>query len=752
MARRAHDYLPKRPRRRQAVRWHTDQADKASIAGVVCRCIRSDKDGYIFQSVADAKVYHAFTRDEYDALLDRQDFDFEPAGLSLEKAEAKLKSGVSSINELAAQEQLVVNLREIAIWKFQELKKLGLTSSTRTEMQKVIPDIQAYVDAEARKLGKDGNYTSITIPQARQFERWILKRRKYGQVGLASRRHLCGNRTERYNGDEYRLTMKHVYRFLTPERPTPAMLYRDLKAEIADINKQRRKKRLKSLRLPDDDYFYARINELAPFDVEAGRHTVEEAKRSFHPSKGGIPGLFRPMQRVEIDDWEVHLHTLLIDAQLWDAISPELQAEAERTRCNLSIAIDCVTRVIPAVVLALGPDSTSILTLLRMSMADKTPLAQSLGCETPWEFRGNLYQLAGDEGTAILNARTKGVCDFFDIEYQCPQTETPQQRAKVERVIQTVEFRSLLRFSGRAFSNPKVRGKYEAAARACVTVNELAALLVRFIVDEYHNTPHAGLDGETPRYCWRRLTASGLAPRALPGKATLRTGFGQPYTITLQPGGIEIFGNWYASTKVAKLYRDFPQREYVVVVDGEDLGGISLQVAAGMVGPQPGWLPVIGPDCMNGISATVWDMALQALRRETKHIEEITQPIRNRAIAYARMGDQKSRERLSIRYRLKTPEELEALRRSIGPAIRFAADPNPHPKGPVDIFGDVRPVGTKAPPRGNAALPPPTDTPLKPVRTHAKAKPTHVKPSKAKPAPSLRPRKPPREWKPKERK
>ncbi|WLB25261.1 integrase [Bradyrhizobium japonicum] len=636
MARRAHAYLPKRPRHRQAVRWHTDEADKASIAGVVCRCIQNDKDGYIFQSVTDETVHFTFSHDEYEAQLNRQDFDFVPAGLSLEKARAKLKAGVSSINELAAQAQHVVNLRQIAIWKFNEMKKLGLTSSTRSEMKKAIPDIQAYVDAEARRLGKDGNYTSITIPGARQFERWILNLRKNGQLGLASRRHRCGNRKQRYNGEEYALAMKHAYRFLTPERPTAAILYRDLKAEISGLNNDRRKKRMKDLRLPDEDYFYARINELAPFDVEAGRHSVEEAKRSFHPSNGGIPGLFRPFQRVEVDDWEAHLHTLLIDAQFWEAISPELQAEAKRTRCNLSVAICCVTRVIPALVLGLGPDSTSTLTLLRMCMADKTALAHSLGCETPWEYRGNIFQFAADEGSAILNARTQGVCDFLDIEYQSPQIETPQQRARVERVIQTIDIRSLLRFSGRAFSNPQVRGKYEAAVRACLTVNELAALLVRFIVDEYHNTPHAGLDGETPRHCWLRLTKQ-FAPRSLPGKATLRLAFGQPYTITLQPGGIEIFGNWYTSTKVAQLYRDFPQREYLVMVDGEDLGGISLQVEAGMVGPKAGWLSVIGPECMNGVSATVWDMALKAMRRETKHIEEITAEIRNRAIAFARM-------------------------------------------------------------------------------------------------------------------
>lgn len=275
---------------------------------------------------------------------------------------------------------------------------------------------------------------------------------------------------------------------------------------------------------------------------------------------------------------------------------------------------------------------------------------------------------------------------------------------------------------------------------------------MRFIVDEYHNTPHAGLDGDTPRYRWLCLTKD-FAPRALPGKPFLRRGFGEPYNITLQAAGIEIFGNWYTSPTVDRLYRDFPKREYVVIVDGEDLGGISLQVEAGMVGPEPGWLPVIGPACMNGISAAVWDMALAALRRETKHIEKITEPIRNRAIGFARMADDETRKRLGIRYRLKTPQELEALRNSIGPAIRFAADQNPEPAGPIDMFSGVLPVGTKAPPRdGVTTLPPPSEAPVTPVRTHAKAKPTRVKPPKPQAANHLRPRKPPRAWKPKERK
>jgi putative transposase len=181
------------------------------------------------------------------------------------------------------------------------------------------------------------------------------------------------------------------------------------------------------LRLPDIDYLRLQIARLSPFDVDAARYLDEHAKRRFHPSKGGIPNLVRPMQRVEVDDWETHLHVLAVECELWESLSPELQAVAEKTRCTLSAAICCVTRVLPAVVLSLGPHSVNIATLLRMCMTDKTPLAQSIGCVTPYEFRGTPYELAGDEGSAIMNARTHGICKEAGVEYQCPQID-PRRR------------------------------------------------------------------------------------------------------------------------------------------------------------------------------------------------------------------------------------------------------------------------------------------------------------------------------------
>lgn len=61
------------------------------------------------------------------------------------------------------------------------------------------------------------------------------------------------------------------------------------------------------------------------------------------------------------------------------------------------------------------------------------------------------------------------------------------------------------RLSGRTFSNTVERGDYDSVARAALNPEEFCSVLVRYIVDVYHRSPHSGLDGETPLDCWNRL-------------------------------------------------------------------------------------------------------------------------------------------------------------------------------------------------------------------------------------------------------
>src|SRR5260221_3632832 len=286
LARRAHEFLPQRPRRRQAVRWHVSDTDKATVCGVACKCVKADREWYILQSLVDDKVNFPFTVEAYEALLDGQEFDLEPNGLSIEKAEARLKAGISSARELRGAQQLLVDLREIAVWKFQELHADDRASKFRpTTDQTIEKEIQPYVDQEARKLSQDGLITTIKLPGAKQFLASVNNYKRLGKLALIPGWHRCGNRAQRYTNEELALVMKQAYRFLSPERPTREILYKDLKKEIAGLKTVRRLKGQKDLPVPAEAFLNQRIAKLAPFDVDAARHLDEHAKRRFHPSQ-----------------------------------------------------------------------------------------------------------------------------------------------------------------------------------------------------------------------------------------------------------------------------------------------------------------------------------------------------------------------------------------------------------------------------------------------------------------------------------
>jgi putative transposase len=778
MLQRAHELLPpKPPRSRRPVRWHVGETAVLSLMGETCVRKTCDKNGFLFETLSEPKRSIRLTFEEFDLLKDGYEFDFDPIGATPGKAAGVLQADEEMIADLPDDERELVKNKLIAVQKFLLLKARGAASRYRQNLGPILLKMQdeLFPPTAPAKGGQMGPPT-FKLVGPKRFLEWVDAYLEKGPLGLVNQFHLCGRRDDRYGWEERLILMDFVYGSLSREAPTISHLWGDMEEQFAKVNGERieaagldlrdyagidlarvtkefrehmEARGVTLLTCPAIDLLRVEIRRLPPFDVIAARKGEEVAQRFFHPSKGGVQGLIRPMQRVEADDWKTHLHTLVMELRpLWDAISPELREAAPKKRCVFSAAICCTTRVIPAMTLALSTGASNTKQLLRMCVSDKTALARSLGCETPWEYRGTMDTFVVDEGSALLNAETEFVCTDLGIAFKSPQINTPQQRPKIERFFQTLDIRGLLRFSGRAFSNPQVRGKYESLARTCVTVEELAALVVRFVVDQYHNLPHAGLGGETPRACWRRLTKT-RAPTTPPGPSRVRRAFGEPFTVTMQAEGIEIFGNWYRSPKIDELFQRSPQRDYTVKVDGEDLGAISLRV-------DDGWLTVPGPQIMKGVSVAVWEAALANLRRQDQDLQNLVKPVVHRAIEFAQMGDAETRKRLSILYRPKTREQIEAIRMRMNQTVRHREEILAPPAGPVDILGRRVNAGTKARLHsGPAQLAPPVEEPMAQVEVtgkRARSKVPRAARAEPQPTPEIRTRKPPREWKPKERK
>lgn len=781
MLQRAHELLPpKPPRSRRALRWHVGDTGIASIMGDPCVRKSCDKNGFLFETLSEPKRTINLTFEEFDLLKDGYEFDIDHVGATPEKAAAVLHSDEDMIANLDDEERELVTNKVIVVQRFLAMKARGAASRYRQNLGPILETMQTELFPAVKTRGGRMGKPTFKIVGPKRFLEWVDAYLEKGPLGLVNQYFLCGRDSDRY-GKERPILMDFVYRYLSREAPTIADLWRDMEKDFAKINRQRIEaagldlddyqgidlaratkdfkehmdaRGVALLTCPAIDLLRIEIRRLPPFDVIAARKGEEVAVRFFHPSKGGVQGLTRPMERVEADDWKTHLHTLVMELRpIWDAISPELREAAPKKRCTFSAAICCTTRVIPAMTLALTGGASNTKQLLRMCAVDKTALARSIGCETPWEYRATMGTFVVDEGTPLLNVQTQFICTDLGIGFKSPQINTPQQRPKIERFFQTLDIRGLLRFSGRAFSNPQVRGKYESIARTCVTVEELAALIVRFVIDVYHNSPHAGLSGETPRACWLRLTKT-RAPWSPPGPNRIRLAFGDKFTSTLQAQGIEIFGNWYSSPLTDWLFQNVPQREYDVKVDGEDLGAISILVTTETEDgrKKEEWKTVVGPEIMKGVSVAVWEAVLADLRRQNQDLQNLVKPVVHRAIEFAQKGDAETRKRLSILYRPKTLEELKALRMQMTETVRYRKTSLKPQDKPIDVLARRIPVGTKAPPPDGVRVPPRPDAPVKGGAATKRAKAKGRKPAKLRSVADRRPPKPVRAWKPKVRK
>ncbi len=113
---RAHELLPaKPPRSRQAVRWHVGDTAVLSLLGELCVRKTCDKNGFLFETVAEPKRSIPLTFEEFDLLKDGYEFDFDPLGATPGKAAGVLKADEEMIGNLPDDERELVKNKLIAV-------------------------------------------------------------------------------------------------------------------------------------------------------------------------------------------------------------------------------------------------------------------------------------------------------------------------------------------------------------------------------------------------------------------------------------------------------------------------------------------------------------------------------------------------------------------------------------------------------------------------------------------------------------
>lgn len=660
--------------------------DRIRIGKVSYKCASTDEHGHEFKRVDDEKMFERFSHAEMARIENSHDYRYDKDWFQRGKVRARQRSGVENFADIPERE------RPKALWKNEYVRRFiamvqrgeanrsndGMTAAIKviaTDVNKLDCAKLVRRTNENREKGKpvplnkDGKPRKVRSgtevglrepPTYRTLQRWLQTMREcdWAPEALRDNYRYCGDRTPKLEPEAHDLLVKTAREYGTQRRPTRLQLYEELESAIGERNGERVLELLGPLTLPSKRRFYSEIRALDAFDVYAGRHTLDAACRKFAAVEDG-PIATRIGERIEMDEWQVGLQTLLIQARVWKQLSPETKKAVKRARWWLYVAIDLASRCILGMRLVETPRASEAVATIRMIISDKSALADGAGAQTDWSMSTGLGMLVTDWGSAFYAEQTRRVVLSMGATFSHPAAGRPHLRGTVERMFSTTETRFMGHFTGRTFSNIVQKGDYDAEAGASVPLDVLARALVRYVVDDYHNRPHRGLGGETPRNAFLRLRRT-TGRIAIPDSHTRRSIFGIEDSCTLDNSGVTILGLRYQNRELFEWFLNKGVHEVPYRLDPEDVGYVSVKLDDEWVS-----IPCRKPE-LRGVSLGVWQETAADLRARYAKQASLSRPIVLAAIRdFTALAAECKRE-AGIMEVLDTPESLRRAREALG--------------------------------------------------------------------------------------
>jgi putative transposase len=697
-----------------------DPFDRITINGIAYTCVQSDQHGHQLRRVETPHLIEFFPHAQMAVIERSLGYRYDREWFKEGKVKSRQISGVTMLADIPKKEQARILWKWEYCTRFQRMCQSGEVKRTNEAMTAAIEQISAVVNMldcakinlarNARRKGgkpapvnKDGRprksragteKTTRDMPTYRTLQRWLatLEACDWAIESLRDGYRHSGNRRERLDAEMAELTVSWARKFAAQRRPTRELLYTEFEGAVAKFNESRLADGLPQLPCPSQRHFYAEIRSLDQFWVYARRHTLDAAKRKFAAEEDG-PEATRIGERIEMDEWNVGLQTLLIRARVWQQLDRETREQVKRIRVWLYVAIDCATRCVLAMRMAEAPSAAEAIATLRMIVSDKTKLAKGAKSNSQWFMSTGIGRLVVDFGSAFVADETRSVVAGMGATFENPPKKLPQLRGKVERIFSTTETRLMPFFSGRTFSNVVQRGDYNSEKGASIPVDVLARVLVRHVVDDYHNRPHGGLGGETPANAWRRIAA--LTGRIhVPDPHLQRHIFGVEDTCTLDGGGVNFLGLRYQNKTLYDWFTHRGKTEVRVRVDPDDVGYASVKLDADWI-----TVPCRKPE-LQGQPLRVWKDTALNLRAQFRDEAALSRPIVLEAVRDIGAIAREYQAEAGISEELDTPEALQRARDALGFGFELPEWDAPEVG---DLLDGIIPV-ERAPPHISSAI------------------------------------------------
>ncbi|MDD9708426.1 Mu transposase C-terminal domain-containing protein [Seohaeicola sp. SP36] len=594
------------------------QYDKIIINGISYRCTTLSEDGFVFVRTDNTGVAETFTNAEISLLVTSGRLEHQRDAFLSESAKRRLRMPTQQLSTLSPKQQQKAKYRESLVLAFRQMEAEGKVKRTEDSAKAALREIK-YRAGEIYSIPSDADVVAagantIVVPAKVCASRLLKLVAAYDRDGISAlygRDGAQGNRSRRISADAHALLAKTVRNFLSMERPSIAQITVDVRDAFYEENIRRRAIGLSALIEPSRETIRREINSLDPFEVDIARYGLEEARKRNAPVGKGLD-LTRPLERVEMDEWKVDLMTLLTGSGIWSILSEEEKAslgleDGKKKRWFLTVAICATTRCILAMKLSRTPTKRSAMQTIDMIVRDKGVWADAVGSLSPWNMSGTPELIVTDCGSAFIDFDTRVGATDLGINIENGPGGLPELRGRIERMFGTMASKFISRFTGRTFSNTVVKGDYDPKARAALSTEDLSEALIRWVVDVYHNSPHADLQGETPAKCWKRLVALyGVSP--MPSVELRRKALGTRLNRTVTKKGITVLGIHYHSDVLARWFMHTRSKDVRVRWYSEDIGSIAVELNGQ-------WIDVPSVfESFSGERAQTWLMAVREIR------------------------------------------------------------------------------------------------------------------------------------------
>lgn len=357
----------------------------------------------------------------------------------------------------------------------------------------------------------------------------------------------------------------------------------------------------------------------------------------------------------------------------------------------LTLIIDRRSRMIAGFYLSYhAPSASSVMYALRQAMLPKDDLLDAIsGIRNPWPVRGCPLRVVADNGMELHSDDVENFCLEALIELMYAGVAHPEMKGGIERLFRTLGEDLFHQLPGTVFRSVEQRGNYPSESRAALTLETFTQVLVRWIVDVYHCTPHRGLQGRTPLSVWQaQESAIGIDLPAFPRQLDLMVGHTASRTIFHY--GVDYDCVRYSSTQLLAMAGAVPGNPQVAIKVYDD--DISYIDALDPLTKEYVRVPAIDLEYASGINRHVHKLVREEVRKRFNDAETranlLAVKAEIRAVVLAAIRAKKTRTRKrSAAVRLSDSEAVLGARPAHAlslASVPAAADD----EQPIELFDD----------------------------------------------------------------